>query len=210
MDYEKQEDTIAEKVEDYLIRKGWPEKLQKYPYHNWEHILEIKNLELELGRGANLPLKDMETLTLSALFHDLGYYEGAEDHEERSCQIAQEVLENFGVSQARIDQIKRIILATKAVVRGGQILYIEETTFLGELLRDADIGASLASKRYMELQERLRKELGAKDKEAWLDLQERLLSSYRFRTGIAEKLFRGRVKNNLKRLREWRKRTKKK
>ena len=51
----------------------------------------------QIAAGYELTEQEIEILILAAWFHDIGYIEGAEAHEERSCKYAKAFLEENNV-----------------------------------------------------------------------------------------------------------------
>ncbi len=56
-------------------------------YHNGNHTFRVAVAANEIGLSQNLTEDDLETVLLAAWFHDAGYIEGPENHEERSIVI---------------------------------------------------------------------------------------------------------------------------
>jgi len=84
-----------------------------FSYHNLDHTQQVVNAVQEIGAACRLNEWDIQTLMLAAWFHDLGYIETYEAHEEAGMKMAEEFFATYGVSQERIDQILRLIEATK-------------------------------------------------------------------------------------------------
>jgi hypothetical protein len=64
-----------------------------------------------LGEGFRLGDRDMTVLLLATWFHDSGYTDGPEEHEERSCGHAERFLTGK-VSEDELNDIKACIRAT--------------------------------------------------------------------------------------------------
>ena len=92
-----------------------------------------------------------------AWFHDTGYTEGTEEHEESSCDIAEKFLSKEGYNKEGIEKIKACIRTTKWNAKPSNLL--------DEIIRDAD-SSHFAQSSYIETSELLREELkllGIKD-----------------------------------------------
>ena len=82
-------------------------------YHNEVHTSYVVSAANEIGLSMNLSQEELETLLLAAWFHDAGYIEGAEGHEERSTVIADKFLTKTNFSKERIEKVNGLIRATK-------------------------------------------------------------------------------------------------
>lgn len=95
--------------EDPRVKEVYKYAKEKYQeadlcQHNWEHItgnlyraLKIANTEEDV---------DYSVLVVSVLFHDIGVTEGGyEGHEERSVEIAERELPDFGFSDKEVEEI---------------------------------------------------------------------------------------------------------
>ena len=104
----------------------------------------------EIINHVKLSKDDEEVLLLAILFHDTGYINGFEEHEEKSTIIAKEFLTAKNVNLTLIDKICEIIMATK----------MESTpkNELEKIARDAD-ASHFAKDYFQEASEYLRQEL---------------------------------------------------
>ena len=85
-----------------------------YVYHNLSHTQRIVKYTKELIENENVNENDAENLLIAAWFHDTGFIEGADNHEEKSAEIASKFLKEQTIPIERIKEISNIILATKA------------------------------------------------------------------------------------------------
>lgn len=109
-------------------------------YHNWAHTKQVKNAVTEIANSEpSLTEKDKENLQLGALFHDVAYFEGRENHEVKSAKIARDFLHKQGMEEEQLQQVERIILATK--------LGTEPTNLIEKIIQDADL-SNLGSEFY--------------------------------------------------------------
>lgn len=99
-------------------------------YHTADHLLDVLNRIDELAphaRGA-----DVDTVLLAAWFHDAVYRPDRSENEERSAALAARALPEAGVSQARTDEVARLVRLT--------VTHDPEPDDInGELLCDADL-----------------------------------------------------------------------
>jgi len=126
------------------------EKLDNaYVYHNLSHTKRVVTKTQELIDGMQIPENEALQLILAAWLHDTGYINGAENHEEKSVEIASKFLKEQGVSKNDITTIGSIIMATK--------MGYKAQTLQEKIIRDADC-SHLGSKNFDEFLELLRKE----------------------------------------------------
>jgi predicted metal-dependent HD superfamily phosphohydrolase len=138
--------TEAEKHVIHLLN----EKLHShYIYHNLAHTQLVVEKVKELSDLSNLSDSEKELLVLAAWFHDTGYTEGVEKHEEKSVSIAESFLKNQNASEETIKAVKDLILAT--------VMGYEPKNISEKIIRDADF-AHIGSKDFGDATELLRKE----------------------------------------------------
>ena len=83
-------------------------------YHGISHTLDVLKQCIVIAAEEGITSReDLLLLQVSALYHDVGFVDVYEGHEERSCQIARQELDGFGFSQKQIDTICDMIRATR-------------------------------------------------------------------------------------------------
>ena len=102
------------------------DEMPETPYHNRTHV------ETLLSEVDDLAVSDDDRgiLRLATYFHDIGYREGAENHEERSAEVAEERLSNEGYDDKTIEKVSDAIRDTE--------LFKEPETRFGAILTDID------------------------------------------------------------------------
>ncbi len=128
--YEK-EDIIQQETESYarnLLLNHLPEG---FSYHNLAHTEQVVNGVREIGLASSLSEEDIHTLVLAAWFHDLGYVESYDDHEEVGVKMAKTFFSKFEIPQERMQAICDLIEATK--------LEQEPRNLLEMVIKDADL-----------------------------------------------------------------------
>lgn len=151
-----------------------------YTYHTAEHTKNVIAAAEYIGSRENLGEKELVLLKTAALFHDAGFMEQADGHEEISCTWARQHLPGYGYSAGEVESICKMIMATR--------LPQTPQDHLSEILCDADlfyIGtegyAASAKKIYDEFRHR---GIVSNDAE-WLKLQTDFLSTHTFFTKTA-------------------------
>jgi len=153
---------IVLEVEAYvtsLLRYKLP---HTFIYHNLGHTQRVLRSTKALIDGEKIGEDDANILLLAAWFHDVGYTEGVENHEESSVKIAEEFLKNKDVDENTIKQVSKLIMSTK--------MGVEPETQLEKILKDAD-NSHFGKKRYMEIGDLLREEWEQQDIKTYTDLE---------------------------------------
>ena len=174
MQYEKAYSFLIDKLET-----GLPSYLT---YHDSEHTKSVIAAAEHLAMGENINGDDLTLLKTAALFHDAGFLQNEQDHEEISCRLAQKYLPEFDYSPAQIETICRMILTTK--------LPQSATDPLSRLLCDADL-YYLGGDDYTERAEKLYAEFKrngvVKNKAQWDLKQAEFLGAHQYFSDTARK-----------------------
>ncbi len=170
----------------------------EYVFHDLQHTINVVEAVVEIGKGSNLSERELFLLQLAAWFHDSGYTQGAEGHEERSAEYARRFLQEQGVSNEDIQVISRCILATK--------LEDEPKDLLEEIICDADL-SHLGKKSYWDRCGRIRQELlltkgRSMSEQEWVEFELNFMNNHRYFTELAEELYNSRKLKHIKQLRK--------
>jgi predicted metal-dependent HD superfamily phosphohydrolase len=84
-----------------------------YYYHNYQHTLYVLDKVNEIGQHENCTKKEIDLLSAAALWHDAGFINIYNGHEEEGCKLAMQYLPDFGYSTSDIENICGMIMATK-------------------------------------------------------------------------------------------------
>jgi uncharacterized protein len=175
---------LASELPDYLT------------YHCIEHTRDhvVPTVEY-LARNEGVNDLDLVLLLTAAYFHDIGFIETCDDHEEVGVRIASEVLPNFGYLPEHINVITRIIMATK--------LPQSPRTQLERIMTDADLD-SLGRVDFFERNQDLRDEIAALGRiysdDDWLCAQYRFIRDHDFFTASAQRLRHDQKQKNIQAL----------
>lgn len=169
-----------------------------YSFHNLQHTINVVTSAEIIGTSEGLNRKDRSMVTLAAWFHDVGYANGFEGHEENSAKIATEYLMGKGFGEKDIDDIRKLILSTKHPQ--------QPLSVAAQVLCDADL-LHLADTDYEEKNALLRKEWESTKTEScsdedWLKRNITFLSNHRFFTSFCRENFEKKKQKNLRKLRE--------
>ncbi|EDP98405.1 Pycsar system effector family protein [Kordia algicida OT-1] len=190
-------ETLIAEVEKYVIDFLNKKVDQSYVYHNLTHTKSVVAKTKELIEGLGIEEKQANLLIIAAWFHDTGYVNGIDGHEEESVKIATAFLKNHEISEEDLNVINQLILATK--------MGRKPENLLEQIISDADCG-HIGSKNFAEVTELLRKEIELTQGESisesdWLKENIRFLSEqHTFHTSFASKNWQKRKGKNLAKL----------
>ncbi|MPS72789.1 MAG: HD domain-containing protein [Chryseobacterium sp.] len=153
-----------------------------YTYHNLDHTVQVVDKIKILAKEENISPEDTENLLLAGWFHDLGYVDDADNHEEESQKIASDFLKQHQFPEERIAKIGELILATDK--------FYKPKNHLEEIIKDADL-YHLASDDYFRICENLRQEIKEVhhqkfSKQQWSELNIVFFSKHQFYTKYAK------------------------
>lgn len=140
---------------------------------------------------------DLLLLRTSALYHDIGFIETYNGHEDVSIRIAAETLPQFGYNEQHIERIQQVIRATE--------MPQNPDSHLARLLADADLDI-LGREDFLLRNNDLYLELDAREikftLEDWYRSQLRLLRAHRYFTHAAQSLRQSGKQRNIKKMEE--------
>jgi uncharacterized membrane-anchored protein YitT (DUF2179 family) len=171
-----------EQAHAFLIKKlehGLPPYIT---YHDVQHTRDVIAAAEHLAISENVTGDELVLLKTAALFHDAGFLQNHQEHEELSCRIARKQLPGFGYSEAQVETICDMILTTK--------LPQSASDHLSQVLCDADL-YYLGGDEYTTKAERLfnefRKNGFVKTSVEWEIKQVEFLTNHHFFTPTALK-----------------------
>lgn len=159
------------------------EKLPTYlTYHSVEHTKYVLKMAEYLAKREGVNERETCLIKISALYHDFGFIDGRENHEEKSCQIARKELANSGLSIEDIDKICGMIMATQIPQKPQNLLE--------KILADADL-EYLSTQSFEPVSELLYNELRyfkpSLTREEWNDIQIAFLKQHEYHTDFCKK-----------------------
>ncbi|UUV20556.1 Pycsar system effector family protein [Paenimyroides aestuarii] len=101
------------KAESYIFKLFKDKLSSEYMYHDYLHTLRVVTAVNELISGMSILEPDATALRLAAWFHDSGYVDGCENHEEKSCAIFKDFLAEYQFETVDTEKVCSLILATK-------------------------------------------------------------------------------------------------
>lgn len=100
---------VEEFIEDYFDKNISSD----YAYHNFEHTSKVVAATKIIGQKTALDELSLQVVVLAAWFHDTGYQQGKQGHEEASVEVMRAYLSKEDYSEEILNRIERCILATK-------------------------------------------------------------------------------------------------
>lgn len=169
-----------QKAYNYLIQRLEHDLADHLTYHNASHTKYVVEFTKHLAKQEGINGQEYTLLCTAALFHDAGFLEGYENHEELSCKIAKEQLPKFHYTDQQIERICQLIMATK--------MPQNPTNKEEEIMCDADlyyIGTELFFKTASNLYKEFKVVGLINNWEEWQELQIRFLENHQFFTETA-------------------------
>ena len=146
---------LLKKADAFVLELFKKELDDKFVYHNYTHTKRVVKSTQEIIDNTEISVKDEKALLLAAWLHDTGYTVDEDNHEEESCKIAEQFLKKHNQDQEIIDQVNKLIMATK--------FKDKPEGKLEEIIRDAD-ASHFAKDYYKETSELLKKEYALRGK----------------------------------------------
>jgi len=132
-------------------------------FHTFDHAQYVVNAAQYIGKNSGLTEEEINIVLVSAWFHDVGFINDPENHEEKSAEIAAEFLVSKKVDEETINQVRRSIMATR--------IPQQPKDQISNVLCDADL-LHLADDNYFERIENMRQE--------WINLSDEKFSKLKF------------------------------
>lgn len=120
-----------EGVKEFVLGKLRHELSPKLHYHSLDHTLDVMSAVERLAGLENVNGIELILLKTGALFHDLGFVETYDGHENVSIRLACEILPKFGYSESDINIIEGLIRSTEIPQK--------PSTRLQKIMADADL-----------------------------------------------------------------------
>ena len=174
-------DAAEKHVREFFKQKISPD----FVFHDLPHTEKVVESVIEIGQGYQLDEQEMEILQLAAWFHDAGYDQGPDEHEERSARYARDFLTDHRYPAERIQAIVDCIMATKVPQ--------QPESLLAEVLCDADL-SHLGKVQYWDRCGRVRQELQltrevVMSEQESVEFELNLMLQHRYHTPVAAQLY---------------------
>lgn len=162
-------------------------------YHNLAHTLDVAEQVVRIAKEEKVNAHEMLLLEVAALYHDIGYLDGPQIHEERGRALFSLEANNWNFSQEEISSVNRLILATRVPHHPKDLLE--------QIMCDADLDY-LGREDFLTLGAELKKEylhFGiVKSEEEWERKQILFLKEHRYFTKSSQALREPRKQDNVR------------
>ncbi len=170
-------------IQEIILEKLEKELASYLYYHNVKHTVDVVTQVELIGWAEGLSDHEILLLKTAALFHDAGHIISYDNHEYHGTVLAGKFLPDYGYSEAEINRICEIIMATK--------MPPEPKDILGQIICDADLDY-LGRSDMIPVSNTLYRELKEQNKigsfKEWNILQLNFLSNHQYFTETAQAL----------------------
>jgi predicted metal-dependent HD superfamily phosphohydrolase len=197
---------ILKRVKEYIGSTFRNHDMVENTYHNMTHTTEVVQAVVEIAKAMNVSGEDMELLQIAAWFHDIGYIDKCEGHEEISAEYAEKFLAEHDFDDVQIEKITSLIRVT-------HFPHVPKNE-LEEIICDADL-QHLGTTKFEEKGKLLRNELQQKEimdftDEEWIEKNIKFFNHHKYFTHYAKSRFQTQKNINLVKLEKKLKKLKKK
>lgn len=173
-----------EKAEEYILGQLRLRLSETLYYHGLHHVQDVTNAALYLaGQEGIADEESIQLLRTAALYHDSGFMNTYQNHEEEGCRLVRQMLPDFGYTESQIEMICGMIMATK--------IPQQPRNQLEKIICDADLDylgrddfESIAATLFEELKFRNL----ISDLQTWNKIQIEFLAAHHYWTDSALKL----------------------
>lgn len=180
---------------DFIFEKLTSELPKGLYYHSTAHTQDVFSVAEFLAANEKIDAQQTQLILTAAAYHDSGFLNCHDGHEEASCLIAKENLPLFNYSIEEIDLICGMIRATR-IPQNPQ-------TPMEQIIADADLDY-LGRDDYFTLSNRLFKELLysglINNEEEWQGLQIKFIESHQYFTKTSISLREAKKQSNLEKI----------
>ncbi len=180
-----------------LAEKAFSEKVfEKYHFHNLIHTREVVEAVNDIGRHSELTQEELEVAITAAWLHDIGYKDGAANHEESSVKMAADLFRRLSTPIGKVALINNAIMSTRVPQHPKSIV--------DKVLCDADLH-HLGGKDFESKGSLLRSEWSATQKKEltdaeWIAHNLEFLQTHHFHTPYGQTVLEEGKRKNIKRL----------
>lgn len=188
---------ISKKAQEYIDDFFENRVNSKLPYHSNIHTEKVVAAVKKIANHYQLNGHDFFVVTTAAWFHDMGYYvEDGTDHEIKGAAMAARFLQESGVYETTVNEVKQCIIATQIPQK--------PVTLNEQIVCDADL-FHLGTDEFSEIDKLMRKEWELKtnseiSKKKWRKGSIKFLESHHYHTDFCHLLLNTKKHENLERL----------
>lgn len=172
-----------EKVEKYILRRMKSKLPRNLFYHKLEHSQDVLQATERIAATEKINNHDTILLRTAAILHDSGFLVEYKNNESLGCEIATNILHEYGYEKNDIQTICDMIMATAIPQK--------PKNKLEEILCDADMDY-LGRDDFFQIAKEFRKELKVHGKEfsdrEWLKFEIDFLEKHKYFTKTSQRL----------------------
>ncbi|MCW8822963.1 MAG: DUF5706 domain-containing protein [Ignavibacteriaceae bacterium] len=173
---------ILSEVKKFVGKTFQKKGLSEGYYHNLTHTAEVVKATEEISDASGVSEEEKELLLIAAWFHDIGYTESIDNHEDIGISIATQFLEKNNYPQEKINRVAELINATR-IPRNPKNL-------LEEIICDADLHHLGTSEfkdksKMLRAEQEMQKGFKIEDKD-WIENNLNFLNEHKFYTAYAK------------------------
>ncbi len=174
------------------------DKCKNLPFHNFAHTQEVVDNVVLISDAIGIHPKEADFIVIAACFHDTGFSEAYEDHEEVSKRLAAQYMEKANCTKKEIEMVLSCIDATKMPQNPHDIY--------AEVLCDADL-FHLGTPNFLYRNMLLRKEWElfreiVMTDDDWQLLNIKFLEEHRFKTAYGKEVLENGKQENINKLKQ--------
>jgi hypothetical protein len=150
-------------------------------YHGHHHTQDVMDAAMIIAKAEKTTDEERKLLRIAICFHDAGFIYVYRDHETKGCELAWELLPEYGFNDAQIERICGMIMATR-VPQNPQ-------NHLEQIICDADLDYLGRDDVYPiadTLFEELKIHANLTDPNKWNDIQISFLSGHHYHTRFSQ------------------------
>ena len=170
-------------IQEIMLNRLEKELPKNLYYHNVKHTVDVVTQTELIGWGEGVTDEEILLLKMAALFHDAGHIVNYDDHEFHATELVREYLPGFHFNPNQIEEICRLIMATK--------LPPDPKDKLERIMCDSDLDY-LGRSDFIPVSNTLYKELKEQNKinslNDWNKLQLKFISQHQYFTETAKSL----------------------
>ena len=175
--------SITESAADFVFDLFKNKLPPVYVYHNYTHTKEVVEACKKMASKLSINESDLEILLIAAWFHDTGFTERSDNHEDVSIEIAKKFLQENNYSEERAQLVFNCINSTRYPPTPKNLIE--------EILCDADL-FHLGTKDYSIKSDLLRMEWEKTENKKftdteWFKINIDFLTNHRYFTKYARK-----------------------
>lgn len=168
----------------------------KLIYHCYFHTVDVIDQSIKLGLNARLCSRDLEIITIAALFHDAGFLKRHHDNEPIGAEMAESAMRVVGdYSEGEISLVSQMILDTKLITH--ECAQISNSR-LSPYLLDADL-SNLGRTIFWRQTNAVAAEIGM-DFDEFMPITRDLMERHNWQSESARKLYGEQKEKNVKEL----------